>query len=44
MVDQYTFFLLKYPSAVGEYFDGYFELNELVLYAVPNERVRNINK
>ncbi len=44
MVDQYTFFLRKYPSAVGEYFDGYFELNELVLYAVPNERVRNINK
>ena len=44
MVDQYSFFLRKYPSAVGEYFDGYFELNELVLYAVPNERVRNIDR
>lgn len=44
MVDQYFFFLRKYPSDVGGYFDGYFELNELVLYAVPNERLKNAGK
>ena len=43
MVDQYSFFLRKYPSDVGEYFDGYFELNELVLYAIPNERLNKNN-
>lgn len=40
LVDEYSFFLRKYPSLVGAYFNGYFELNELVLYAVPNERLK----
>lgn len=40
LTTDYTFFLRKYPSIMGGYLDGYFELNELVLYAVPNERVR----
>ncbi len=40
IVSGYSFFLRKYPSCIGNYFDGYFELNELVLYAVPNERVK----
>lgn len=40
IVDDYSFFLRKYPSLVGAYYDGYFQLNELVLYAVPNERVK----
>lgn len=39
MVDNYTYFLRKYPSQIGGYFNGYFELNELVFYAVPNERL-----
>lgn len=39
MVDGYSFFLRKYPSQIGDYLDGYLELNELVLYAVPNERL-----
>lgn len=40
MTTDYTFFLRKYPSIVANYLDGYFELNELVLYAVPNERLK----
>lgn len=39
-VDEYSFFLRKHPSVIGGYFDGIFELNELVLYAVPNERLK----
>lgn len=39
IVGEYRFFLRKYPSVKGVYFDGVYELNELVLYAVPNERV-----
>lgn len=40
LVTDYTFFLRKYPSVMADYLDGYFELNELVLYAIPNERLR----
>lgn len=40
MVDQYSFYLRKYPSLIGGYYNGYFQLNELVLYAVPNERIK----
>lgn len=42
MVDQYSFYLRKYPSLVGRYYNGYFQLNELVLYAVPNERIKKV--
>lgn len=38
MVSEYCFYLRKYPSLVGRYYDGMFRLNELVLYAVPKER------
>lgn len=40
LTTDYTFFLRKYPSIMGSYLDGYFELNELVLYAVPSERLK----
>jgi hypothetical protein len=39
MVSDYCFYLRKYPSLVGRYYDGIFRLNELVLYAVPKERI-----
>ncbi len=41
LTTDYTFFLRKYPSIMANYLDGYFELNELVLYAIPNERLRH---
>lgn len=39
IVDNYKFFLRKYPSLPGKYYDGIFQTNELVLYAIPIERV-----
>lgn len=40
MVREYVFYLRKYPSLVGDYYDGRYCINELVLYAVPKERIR----
>lgn len=40
LTTDYTFLLRKYPSIMADYLDGYFELNELVLYAIPNERLK----
>lgn len=38
IVDDYVFYLRKYPSLRGAYYDGIYRVNEFVLYAVPRER------
>lgn len=43
IVDEYSYYLRKHPSLIGGYLDGYLEQNELVLYAVPNERLAQKN-
>lgn len=40
IVDDYVFYLRKYPSQMGDYFEGRYCINELVLYAVPQERIK----
>ena len=37
-VEDYTFYLRKYVSSSGDYYNGRYRLNELVLYAIPKER------
>ena len=37
IVDGYVFFLRKYPSDPGWFYNGIYKLNELVLYAIPEE-------
>lgn len=37
-VDNYVLTLRKYPSVYFDYFDGIQQINELVLYAIPEER------
>lgn len=39
LVDDYSFFLRKYPSCLTGGIDSYFEAGEFVFYAVPNERL-----
>lgn len=40
MVDDYVFYLRKYPSLMEDYFEGRYCINELVLYAIPKERIK----
>ncbi len=38
IVNEYAFYLRKYPSLRGGYYDGMYCVNEFVLYAIPKER------
>ena len=39
-LSEYLIYVRKYPSLMQDYYEGRFCINELVIYAVPQERIK----